>query len=344
MIPISPPRLFREKLPLSPSIKAWIEEGRKEISHHLLAPSPKILLLVGPCSIHSPEEALAYGEKICILSKKLKNFFPVMRLFLEKPRTRFGWKGLLYDPKLDGSHEIEKGLFLSRKLLLDLAAQGVLAAGELLEPLAARYLEDLFAWGIIGARTSASQPHRHLASYLPFPIGFKNGLHGELDPALHGICAAKSPQFFLTIHENGVFSGVQTQGNPAPHLILRGKETSANYDPISVAYALEKMDREGIETKIVIDCSHGNSQKQPERQKTAFMSVVEQIAEGNDRIGGLMLESYLYPGKQPLCKGTLRYGISVTDPCLGWDETEELILWGEEKLSSRSTVMGGVQK
>lgn len=339
--PLAPPKAFLEQLPLSEEGRRLIEKGRAQIGETLLSPSSsRILLFLGPCSIHSFEEALEYGEKLQALSQKLSFFFPVMRVFLEKPRTRFGWKGFLYDPKLDGSCAVEEGLFAGRKLLLALAHKGILAGGEFLESWTAPYLQDLFSWGVIGARTSFSQPHRQMASSLPFPVGFKNDLHGNLEGAVHGIAAASAPQLFLTLNAEGRLSSTWTKGNMAPHLILRGGEKGPNFDPASVRQAAETLKSERIVSRIVIDCSHGNSGKDPERQKLAFATAIRQIAEGNQAIAGVMLESYLEKGRQERPE---RRGVSLTDACLGWEETAELVYWGEEALS-RSTAMAGVQK
>lgn len=339
--PLAPPKALLQQLPLSEERRFAIEKGRVQIGEILLtSAASQILLFMGPCSIHSVEEALEYGERLQALSEKLSFFFPVMRVFLEKPRTRFGWKGFLYDPRLDGSYALEEGLFSGRKLLLALSQKGVLAGGEFLESWTAPYLQDLFSWGVIGARTSFSQPHRQMASSLPFPVGFKNDLQGNLEGAVHGIAAAGVPHLFLTINPEGLLSATRTKGNPAPHLILRGGERGPNFDPASVRQAAETLKSEGIVSRIVVDCSHGNSGKNPENQKLAFASAIRQIAEGNPAIAGIMLESYLERGRQERPE---RRGVSLTDACLGWDETAELVYWGEEMLS-RSTAIAGVQK
>ncbi len=302
---------------------------------------PRIALLLGPCSIHNPEEALAFGQKVKDLQERLSHFFLIMRVFFEKPRSRLGWKGLMYDPFLDSSNNLEEGLRRSRRLLLDLTDLNVPCATEFLEPLVAPYLADLITWGLIGARTSASQPHRQLASGFDFPIGFKNGVYGELEPALHGIASAQIPHTHFSIDRSGRLAAVQTTGTSLAHLVLRGSEKGANCEEAHIQAALQALRAHHLEERLAIDCSHGNSGKDPKRQKWAFEMAISQIEAGNRAIRAVMLESNLSPGKQPLSED-LRYGVSITDACLGWEETEELVLRAEERLSLTS--MSSVQK
>ncbi len=300
---------------------------------------------MGPCSIHDPKVALDYAAHLKTIFEKTENFFPVMRVFLEKPRTHKGWKGLIYDPHLNGTNDIGSGLEIARKLLLDLAELEIPCATELLEPLALPYFEDLITWGMIGARTSASQPHRQLASGLPFPIGFKNGIHGELDVAIHGILSARDAHTYLSMNREGSICAKKTEGNPYAHLVLRGSEHSINYDPKSIHNASEALLSHHLEAHIVIDCSHGNSKKDHRLQSKAFQSTIEQISQGNTSISGLMLESHLSEGKQPIAPlSSLQYGVSITDSCIGWKETESLILSADEILSFCPRSMSSVQK
>ncbi len=336
------PSDIRNTLPLSPRSLSFIQNARKEAANIILNKTKKFALLVGPCSIHDPQTALEYAAKLKALSKKTKHFFLVMRIFLEKPRTHKGWKGLIYDPRLDGSNDISYGLETSRKLLLDLAQMEVPCTTELLEPLALPYLEDLITWGMIGARTSASQPHRQLASSLSFPVGFKNGIDGDLNSAIHGLLSSRDHHTHLSIDDAGYICAKKTAGNSFTHLVLRGSETKTNYDPRSIAFATQALKSQNLNPRLVIDCSHGNSQKDHTLQSIVFKSVITQINHGNEHIAGLMLESHLFEGKQPLENPSgLTYGVSITDSCIGWDETESLILWADEVLSMS---MSSVQK
>ncbi len=339
---IPSPLDIRNELPFS---NLFIAEARKSAERILRREDGRLALLVGPCSIHDPETALEYATRLKRLSADLDNFYLVMRVFLEKPRTRLGWKGLIYDPHLNGSDDIPTGLRISRKLLLEMAHIGIPAATELLEPLVVPYLEDLITWGLIGARTSASQPHRQLASGLSFPVGFKNDIHGELDVAISGILASRIPHSHIGIDNQGHVSSMRTQGNPLTHLVLRGSDTKTNFDPHSVAIGLSALRGNHLEPRVVIDCSHGNSGKDCRRQPIAFESVVQQVLDGNQAIAGLMLESHLFSGKQSLndSPALLRYGVSITDSCLGWEETESLIRSADEKLSFRSISISSVQ-
>jgi 3-deoxy-7-phosphoheptulonate synthase len=330
----SPAQIKKElPLPANNSIESW----RKTAILVLERKDPRLALIIGPCSVHDPASAYEYAVRLSQLQPEMdQTFFPIMRLFIEKPRTKLGWKGMLYDPHLDGSNDIGTGIRKSRALILRIAELGIPCAAELLEPLAIPYLDDLIVWGLIGARTSASQPHRQMASGLDFPIGFKNDFRGDLDVAIAGIVTARTPHSHIGIGSNGHVSAIQTEGNPLSHLVLRGSDRSPNYDAGSVKTALKALEEERLEPRLLIDCSHGNCGKDHTRQKIAFESVVEQAAH-NKAIAGLMLESHLFAGKQPLTDdpSQLNYGVSITDPCLGWEETESLL---------RSMSMSFVQK
>ena len=323
---LSSPAEIERQFPLTPKIAAFVGKSREKGAKILRKEDPRLALLLGPCSIHDEGEALEYGEKVKQLQDKVdQRFLLIMRVFVEKPRTRLGWKGLLYDPYLDGSNDLEEGVRRSRKLLLDLNELGVPCSTEFLEPLAAPYLADLITWGLIGARTSASQPHRQLASGLPFPIGFKNGIHGELDTPISGILAARMPHAHFSIDREGKIAAVQTTGNPLAHLVLRGSNLGPNCDAPSIDTALRLLREHHLVEKLMVDCSHGNSGKDFHRQRWAFETVLKQH---NPSIRGLMLESNLLAGHQPLTEelSQLHYGVSITDPCLSWKETEELVL------------------
>ncbi len=336
------PRDLELLYPLSAENHLFIQASRQTASQILKGLDGRLAILVGPCSIHDPNQALEYGSRLKALQKRLQGqFFLIMRVFLEKPRTRLGWKGMLYDPYLDGSSDLQEGLIQGRKLLRELNDLGVPCATEFLEPLTALYLSDLITWGLIGARTAASPTHRQLASGLPFPVGFKNSVHGELETALSGIVTARTPHTHFSIDPNGRLASVQTTGNPLSHLVLRGSDLKPNCDPESVQNALHHLREYHLEERVLIDCAHGNSGKDLQRQLAAFQISLKQILAGNQAIRGMMLESHLVSGKQPLGDepDLLTYGVSITDPCLGWKETEELLLEAAPLIS-----MSSVQK
>jgi 3-deoxy-7-phosphoheptulonate synthase len=265
-----------------------------------------------------------------------------MRVYCEKPRTASGWKGFLYDPLLDGSHAMHLGIEWTRQLMLDLAAMQVPIATEFLDPLTAFYYDDLVTWGSIGARTASSQIHRNLASALSMPIGFKNGVAGNIAAAINGALAASHPHTYMRICDNGKPTISRTAGNPDAHIVLRGGESGPNYDPASVSEALMHLEHVKLPPRLLIDCAHGNSDKNDERQSVIFRSIIHQILEGNANIRGIMLESHLHAGNQPLMASPspLRYGVSVTDPCLDWDSTAHLIQWGVQHLHPQLSAAG----
>ena len=329
------PSQIKQEYPLKSS--GLIANWRKSAKLILQRTDPRLVAIVGPCSVHDPESAIEYALRLKSISAEIeKNCFPIMRIFIEKPRTRLGWKGMLYDPHLDGTNDIAAGLRKSRELILRITEIGVPCATEILEPIIAPYFDDLIVWGLIGARTSASQPHRQVASGLAFPIGFKNDFRGELDVAISGILSSRIPHSHIGIDENGRITALNTRGNPLSHLVLRGSENGPNYDPTSVEKAVSELKNHRLEPRLLIDCSHGNCGKDHRRQRMVFESVIEQAAE-NKAIAGFMLESHLLPGKQPLGDdpSLLSYGVSITDPCLGWEETESLL---------RSMSISSVQK
>lgn len=319
------PEQIKSELPLlSPE---RIFEFRKTASAVLSRSDRRLAAIMGPCSIHDFASALEYAKKVKDISPEIEeSFFPIMRIFFEKPRTRLGWKGLLYDPHLDGSNEIAVGIRKSRELILKITELGVPCASELLEPMLIPYFDDLITWGLIGARTSASQPHRQMASGLTFPVGFKNDFTGNVETAISGILTSRMPHSHIGIDVHGHISQVQTKGNTLSHLVLRGSNNSPNYDEDSVNEALELLAKHHLKQRVIIDCSHGNCGKNHIKQALVFEDIMEQ-SQKNPAIAGFMLESHLFSGKQPLSDiENLGYGISITDPCIGWEETAKLLL------------------
>ncbi|MCB1080181.1 MAG: 3-deoxy-7-phosphoheptulonate synthase [Chlamydiia bacterium] len=328
LTPLITPKALHEKFPLSLEQKKWVSENRKIAEHIIRGEDERIVVFAGPCSIHDPAIALEYAHELKSLSEKISDqIFLIMRVFLEKPRTQFGWKGFLYDPFLDGSYEIEQGLIASRELLIKLVDIDIPIATEFLDPILPAYTQDVITWGIIGARTSTSQIHRQVASQLPMPIGFKNETDGNLDNAICGALAARHPQLSLGINPEGELCSLKTYGNPFTHMILRGATEHPNFDHVSVSEAIQKQRLHGLGSRLIIDCAHGNSQKNPKKQQHAFFSVLEQIQEGNHLIMGMMLESHLQGGN----------ALSITDPCIDWNTTEELLLWAHQVLENPLT-------
>ncbi len=330
---------LKELLTLSPTQHEFILSTQKTIQHLLSRKDPRIAIIAGPCSIHDKTAALEYALKFKELAESVAgSCFLVMRVYIEKPRTSTGWKGYLYDPYLDGSYDIEAGLIATRELLLDLASLQIPAAAEFVDPLAAPYFSDLISWGFIGARTSASQPHRQLASLLHLPIGFKNATDGNVDDAIHGVTASMTSHTFLHVNEDGKIASVQSSGNPYTHIVLRGSYESTNYDVKNIKETLKKMQVAEISARLLVDCSHGNCQKLHEKQKDAFHAVIKQISEGNQHILGVMLESHLHSGNQPL-DFPLQYAVSITDPCIDWQATKELILEAHALLAEKTETL-----
>ncbi|WP_303759735.1 3-deoxy-7-phosphoheptulonate synthase [Alcanivorax jadensis] len=324
-LPLPSPTVLRERLPVDAELAAQVQAHRQTVRNILNGTDDRLLVITGPCSLHDPKAALEYGHRLSELSRQLDDkVFLVMRAYVEKPRTTVGWKGMLYDPHLDGSNDIATGLNVSRHLLLDLARLGLPLATELLHPMAADYLGDLLSWAAIGARTTESQIHREMVSGLPMPVGFKNGTDGSIDVACDAMGAAEHPHTHLGIDDNGHSALLQTAGNPDTHLVLRGGNDGPNYDADSIHQAVGALQTKGRNTRVIVDCSHANSGKDPLKQPEVLQDLLEQRARGNSPIAGVMLESHLQDGKQPLQK-PLQYGLSITDGCLGWDRTEQLL-------------------
>ncbi|MFI0434513.1 MAG: 3-deoxy-7-phosphoheptulonate synthase [Parachlamydiaceae bacterium] len=327
---------LKTTLPILPFQHHFIEESRQTIRSILNGTDPRLILILGPCSIHDPLSAKEFAIRLKDLRDTFSSqFFIIMRVYCEKPRTSCGWKGFLSDPLLDGSDNINLGIQWTRQLLLELASIKIPAATEFLDPLTAFYYDDLISWGSIGARTASSQIHRTLASGLEMPIGFKNGTAGDISAAVNGALTAIQPHTFIRISDNGKPMISRTKGNPDSHIVLRGGEGGPNYDPSSVSQALEKLEQAKLIPSLIIDCAHDNSGKRQELQSLVFQSIIHQFLEGNPNIRGIMLESHLKSGKQILTPNfsNLEYGVSITDSCLDWQSTCRLIQWGAELLN-----------
>jgi len=329
IVRLQPPKVYLQKLPANKEIRRVVLEARRQIVEILSGQDKRLLIIVGPCSIHDIKAGLEYAELLTSVAKKFKDkLLIVMRSYFEKPRTTIGWMGLIPDPDLNETFESGKGLYIAREFLLKIVGMGLPAATEFVDPITPQYIADLISWAAIGARTSESSAHRRMASGLSMPVGFKNSTSGDVQVAINGIVAAKSPQSFLGIDLRGRSSVVITKGNPYGHLILRGGSSGPNYDSKSVAEAIVRLTTSGLPPQLIVDCSHGNSGKDIKRQSSAFREVISQRLRGNTNIVGLMMESNLFPGNQALNNGKpaeLKYGVSVTDPCIGWDETLELV-------------------
>lgn len=321
------PRELHERIPLADASAQFVAAARATLCRVLDRTDPRLLVIVGPCSIHDPAAGLDYARRLRELAAEVQDsFYVVMRVYFEKPRTVTGWKGFINDPRMDDSFHIEEGMERARRFLNDLALLGVPAATEALDPASPQYLGDLIAWYAIGARTSESQTHREMASGLSAPVGFKNATDGNIGVAINAIRSAREPHSFLGITPEGAPAIVRTRGNGYGHIVLRGGQ-SPNYDTAQVALTEQELARAGLDPNLVIDCAHANSLKKPELQPLVFRDCIHQIIEGNCSIVGLMLESNLVAGNQPIPqdKSGLIYGCSVTDPCIGWDTTVTLI-------------------
>jgi 3-deoxy-7-phosphoheptulonate synthase len=334
-IPLPAPALMLHEIPRSGDQEDFVAESRQQIREILLRASPRFLLIVGPCSMHDTRAGLEYATRLrWLIDRVREKLFLVMRCYFEKPRTTLGWKGLIMDPHLDDSGNIPEGLRIARRILRDIIDLGVPTATELLDPITPQYIADLICWSAIGARTTESQTHRQMASGLSMPLGFKNATLGPVAPAINSIKAARQPQKFLGISGDGVASAVATKGNPDCHLVLRGGDNGPNYSAEHVAEAERQLATAGLEKAIIIDCSHGNSGRDANRQPVVLRDVVGQRASGTTSIVGAMLESNLVAGSQPFPKppGSLVYGQSITDACIDWETTERIVLEAAERL------------
>tara|TARA_Y100000588_G_scaffold389188_1_gene491323 strand:- start:304 stop:1341 length:1038 start_codon:yes stop_codon:yes gene_type:complete len=325
--PLGPPRSFLDSQPITPEITKIVTETRTSIENIENGTDSRMMMLVGPCSIHDEKAGIEYARKLYLLAEEVKDtILVVMRVYFEKPRTTVGWKGLINDPNLDGTFDIQTGLKRARDFLLQVGEIGLPAGTEFLDPFTPQYMADLISWGAIGARTTESQTHRQMASGLSMPIGFKNGTGGSCQIAVDAMVAARSPHAFLGIDLDGRASVVNTTGNQAQQLILRGGSTGPNYDESSVNLATSLLETAGLRRNVVIDCSHANSNKDHKRQPIVFREVIRQRTAGNTGVIGLMLESHLNEGNQSLGNpADLQYGVSITDACINWETTETLL-------------------
>jgi 3-deoxy-7-phosphoheptulonate synthase len=332
---LSPPRALKSALPITDPSAHTVVAGREAVKSILAGRDRRLLVVIGPCSIHDPKSALDYAQKLNALRLELGDrLLLIMRVYFEKPRTTIGWKGLINDPHLDGSYDIEAGLRIGRELLQQITALGLPTATEFLDPIVPQYLADLVSWAAIGARTTESQTHREMASGLSMPVGFKNATDGSLQIAIDAMTAARTPHNFLGIDQDGVTSIVVTTGNPDGNVVLRGGRKQTNYDPASIAEASAQLVKAGLPAVLMVDCSHANSGKQHARQEEVWQSVIAQRVAGNHSLIGMMVESHLNEGSQPFPKpvSELRYGVSITDACLGWETTERMLRHAHEQL------------
>lgn len=340
--PLIPPAILMEEMPITEHASNTIVKAREIAGNIVHGHDDRLLVVVGPCSIHDPKAALEYADRLQTAADRLSDdLLLVMRVYFEKPRTTVGWKGLINDPHLDGSFDINNGLRAARRLLLDLAQRGLPAGSEFLDVITPQFIADLIAWGAIGARTTESQIHRELASGLSMPVGFKNGTDGNVQIGIDAIGAARNPHHFLSVTKQGISAIVNTTGNDTCHLILRGSNAGPNYDAVSISEAQEKLAKAGVNDHVMIDCSHGNSRKDHTRQPAVAAVICEQLAAGSRAIMGVMIESHLKAGKQNHHDETpLVYGQSITDACLDWETTEPVLDQLAEAVRTRRSVNG----
>ncbi|MEM7540566.1 MAG: 3-deoxy-7-phosphoheptulonate synthase [Pseudomonadota bacterium] len=330
------PQALKAALPLTHEIGGIVQQTRHQVCDIVARKSARLLAIVGPCSIHDPAAALDYAKHLAALQTEVPNVLLVMRAYFEKPRTTVGWKGLINDPYLDDSCLVGDGLRIARQLLLDIAAMGLPLATEALDPIIPQYLQDLISWSAIGARTTESQTHREMASGLSCAVGFKNGTDGSLNVAINALEAATTPHRFMGINPEGQVSLIHTTGNPHAHIVLRGGSHGPNYSAKHVKEAEAALTGIATLPSIMVDCSHANSGKDHKKQGKVLQSIIEQINDGNDSIIGVMVESNLVAGKQPLdLANGLRYGVSVTDACIDWQETATLMQNLNEAIEAR---------
>ncbi len=341
--PLVAPAELKRHQPLTEESEELVWSSRETIKRIIRREDPRILAIVGPCSIHDTRAALEYAERLRELAERVREtMFVVMRVYFEKPRTVRGWKGLVMDPDMDGSSDIARGLELARSTLLEITGMGLPAGSEMLDPIVPQYIDDLVSWAAIGARTTESQTHRNLASGLSMPVGFKNSTSGNFGMAINAMQSAMYPASFIGIDQHGGTSILHTTGNDCSHLILRGGTSGPNYYEENVEEAEEEMKNAGLHPSLIIDCSHANSGKKIVRQQRVLRSITDQVARERTALSGFMLESNLYEGRQdiPADLETLRYGVSVTDACIGWKETERLVLETHRALSGNKVRKG----
>jgi 3-deoxy-7-phosphoheptulonate synthase len=337
-IPLISPDSLKDEVPIGEQSIRTVLESREIIQNIILHNDPRILVITGPCSIHDEKAALEYAQRLYHLQQEVADtFYLVMRVYFEKPRTTVGWKGLINDPYLDGSYDMMAGLKNARLLLRRITEMGLPTATELLDPVTPQYIAGLVCWTAIGARTTESQTHREMASGLSMPVGFKNGTEGGLGSALNAMIAARSPQTFLGVDPNGQTAIVRTKGNSYAHIVLRGGRRP-NYDTVSIREALSLLADKGLHQSIIVDCSHANSRKRYKDQKIVWEDVINQRAAGNHAIIGFMLESNLHEGNQKNTGDlrTMKYGVSITDACISWEMTEDLIRSAHQLLKGKN--------
>jgi 3-deoxy-7-phosphoheptulonate synthase len=337
IVPLLSPRALKALSPAPEAVSDGVAQARDRVIRILHREDPRLLVVIGPCSIHDQTGALEYARRLNQLRVELADRLEiVMRVYFEKPRTTIGWKGLINDPHLDGSQDIETGLKIARKLLLEIASLGLPTATEFLDPIVPQYIADLITWAAVGARTTESQTHREMASGLSMPVGLKNATDGSLQVAIDAMGATRHPHSFLGINEEGLTAIVRTHGNPNAHIVLRGGRALTNYDPASIKAAEDKLVAENLPPVLMVDCSHANSEKKFARQEEVWRNVIGQRAGGTRSLIGLMVESHLSEGNQPIPKvlKDLRYGVSITDSCIGWEATERMLRWAHERLAA----------
>lgn len=333
------PQVVKQSFPTTPEAVATVATSRERIIRILNQEDPRLLVVVGPCSIHEQKGALEYAQRLNKLRTELADRMEiVMRVYFEKPRTTIGWKGLINDPHLDGTEKIDDGLKIARQLLVQITGMGLPAATEFLDPIVPQYIADLISWAAIGARTTESQTHREMASGLSMPVGFKNATDGSLQVAIDAMGAARHRHSFLGMDQEGVTSVVRTTGNPDGHVVLRGGRARTNYDAASIADAEATLIKHKLPPVMMVDCSHANSEKKHARQEDVWRSVIEQRVGGTKSVIGMMVESHLHEGNQPFPKpaNELQYGVSITDACLNWETTERMLRWGYEQLGAKT--------
>lgn len=337
LTPIIAPAELKQVFPLLEDAAEFVTRSREHIQNILSNRDPRLMVVVGPCSIHDPDAAIDYARKLAKLAKELEDqLFVVMRVYFEKPRTTIGWKGLINDPDLNGTHQISKGLGVARGLLCRITGLGLPVATEMLDPITPQYMADLISWGAIGARTTESQVHREMASGLSFPVGFKNGTDGSLQIALDAMKSALHSHSFLGISNEGKTSIVKTTGNNDVHLVLRGGNDGPNYSTTDIKNTEERLAKAGLEVGIMVDCSHANSDKNHEKQPMVLADVIDQIVAGNSSINSVMVESNIEAGNQPMADdlAELKYGVSITDKCVDWETTEKILRDAHAKLKA----------
>ena len=341
IVRLSSPRAVKAEAPATDAARATVARAPERVVNILRQQDPRLLVVVGPCSIHDERSAFEYATRLSALRREFADRMEiVMRVYFEKPRTTIGWKGLVNDPHLDGSQDIEAGLKIARRLLLKITELELPAATEFLDPIVPQFIADLITWAAVGARTTESQTHREMASGLSMPVGFKNATDGSLQAAIDAMGAAQHAHSFLGIDQDGVTGVVRTTGNPDGHIVLRGGRARTNYDAASIRDAETVLEKCNLPPVMMVDCSHANSEKQHARQEDVWRSVIEQRAGGTRSLVGMMVESHLHEGNQPFPRpvNELKYGVSITDACLNWEATERMLRWGHEKLSAAPSI------